>query len=1105
MILGDDKPIIEYKEGDHAIYGGKVLETFKRPYKGQLITIKATGLLPLKVTHEHPILVVTGECYAKRFIENGKAIARRRFKYGEPYFKPAHEIRIRPTSAIERRNYGDYLVVPRLKGIYDTKELSIEKFIKRRDAKIRKIPLNEDIAFLLGLYVAEGSTTDRWIAISLSSEEKALIEKTRRIIGKIGYSSWISKPQPSEIQISFGHTTIAKAFEEWCGKGAKNKKIPKFILLHKDEKILKAFLHGYLAGDGCKWGLYELLSERGVGLTSPVSEFRTRIVEDLAKSEVKMDLVNFCRTLQATGLHPDWVPVTAVGEAMNALTEERTLLRTGFLNLFKEGFWNVEALEVLLKGFVMASFQVSYFDSTERRWGTGWVNQPVMFLPAERKLLELRALMDRALDILRDIARDVARGYSEWIVEDYEEYKDKLTQVISHINKFYTQDYKAITGVELPEGLKLKFVEGYYKPYVEGLGVYREIFTIRRVRYWTQRWLGYVMYRMATGVVEKEDIEELVSYIGEKAKLTPYEIEFIREVMELMAGIAVRDYIPTPSMLATLSEYVVIPDEYVEQAFKERDVPQKWRDLWRDYIDARPVADDIKSLLTAWRRLLVYGKVPKELEQKVKEYAAKINFTEEEWKILELRATLEEMVRFGREYVPPLSALVAFAEYVVIKEELIEKVFEVRRIPEEWRAVWKSYISARTVADDVRGLLTSYRRALLYVEIPENMKKTVEQFAGIIGFTQREWNILHLRVQLEELVREAIENKREYLPTPSMLAAIGSYVAVPEDLIEAAFDARRVPKEWRDIWARYIRARMLYDERRQFLRLFRTAGRLGIIPPEVLEELDGFARNVEEALYFTTAHRALLSAIVLLENLIFEYRENKREYVPTPTMLATIVEYVPGARGFFDKVMEARRVPAEWRPIWADYIDLRPIISEIRRYLARAEDLYVYFAIPKEVYEKVLEEAKKVGYTDKEIALMLTSANYERYLRAWRELVGDPDKLTTLAEYSPKARELAVGQLEKMIDALPIEEDKKAFIKQMWREYIRIRPVMDEVRRYITELMADFVEGIITEAEYVNELQALKEWGLDDYEVDFYKAIGGLRKARYLARKARAS
>lgn len=848
-----------------------------------------------------------------------------------------------------------------------------------------------------------------------------------------------------------------------------------------------------------KWGLYETLSEKGVKLGSQISEFRTKTVEAQAKSAVRMDLTNFCRTLQATGLHPDWIPLTAVAEAMNALTEERTLLRTGFMNLFKEGFWNVEALETLLKGFVMASFQVSYFDSKELRWGTGWINQPVMFLPAERKLLELRALMDRALDILRDIGRDVARGYSEWIIADYEEYRNRLTKIIDHINKFFAKDYKDITGVDLPDKLKLQFIEAYYKPYVEGLEIYRDVFTIRRVRYWTQRWLGYIMYRLATGVVKKEDIEKLATYVSEKAKLTPYEKEFIQGVMELMLGIAVRDYIPTPSQLATLAEYVVISEDYITQVFEERFVPEKWRELWKNYIDIRPVADDIKALLTTWRRVLRYGKIPEELEKEVKEYAKKINFTEEEWKILELRATLEEMTVSRREYVPPLSTLASWAEYMTIPEDLIKKVFEVRLVAEEWQEYWKKYIDVRPIVDDVRGLLTSYRRALVYTTVPEDIKRKVEAYATTIGFTAREWDILTLRVNLEELVLEAREARREYVPPLGTLVTWAEYMVVPKDLIKRVFEARMVAVEWRPYWEKYIDVRPIADDVKGLLTTYRRALLYTTIPEDIKKKVENYASLIG----FTDREWDVLTLRVNLEELILEAREAKREYIPTPSMLATIVEYVPRAREFFNKVMETRRVPVEWQSIWADYVDLRPIISEVRRYIARAEDLFTYFAVDEESYKKVLDEVKKFGYTDKEIELMLTSAKYERYLRAWREVVGDPARLATLAEYSPKARELAIGQLEKMIDALPIEEDKKEFIKQMWREYIRIRPVMDEVRRYITELMSDFAEGIITEDEYVKELEALKEWGLDDYEIKFYKAIGGMRKARYLARRRR--
>ncbi|RLG58933.1 hypothetical protein DRN86_05005, partial [Candidatus Geothermarchaeota archaeon] len=578
-----------------------------------------------------------------------------------------------------------------------------------------------------------------------------------------------------------------------------------------------------------KWGLYELLSNKGVGLYSPVSEFRTKIIENQAKSNITMDLTLFARTLQATGMHPDWIPITATAEAINALTDERTLLRTGFINLFKEGFWNVESLEKLLAGVIMASFKVSYFDMAEMKWGTGWINHPVMFLPAERKLLELRALMDRSLDILRDIARDVARGYSEWIIDDYNEYKNTLTKVIDEINKYFAEDYEAITGATLPDDLKLQFVESYYKPYIKGLDVYRKVFTIRRIRYWTQRWLGWVMYRVGTGVVKKEDIQEFSTYVAKYAKLTPDEKQFIQGVLERLMGIALREYIPTPSQLATLSEYLVI------------------------------------------------------------------------------------------------------------SKEMINKVFEARRVPEEWRAIWQRYIAVRPIKTDFKSLLTVARRALRYGAITEDTWKELLSEALAYGFTQTEIGILERIAELEETIEM--------------------------------------------------------------------------------------------------------------------FRENRREYIPTPYSLATICEYIPKAREFFDEVMKARHVPKEWQPIWAEYIDLRPIISEVRKMVSRAEDLYTYFCITKEDYMKILEEVKKFGYTDKEKELMLTSSEYERQRRAWQETIGSVSLMMTLAEYSPKAKDFALGTINKMIDALPIDDETKNTLKEMWKQYIRVRPVYSEVKMYITQLI----------------------------------------------------
>jgi len=732
-----------------------------------------------------------------------------------------------------------------------------------------------------------------------------------------------------------------------------------------------------------RWGLYELMAQKGAGLTTPIEAVNRAVIEGQPASGISLDLTLFCRSLQATGLHPYWVPITAVAEAINALTEERTLLRTGFISLFKEGFWDIGALETFLAGFIKASFKVAYFDIESLSWKGGYINMPVMFLPPERKLLELRALMDRALDILRDIQRDILTGYQEYIIETYDEVKARLTAVIDSINIFFARDYQSITGQSLPDNLKLKFVEEYYKPYVEALSIWRDIFTIRRIRMWTQRWLGWVMYRVAYGAVRREDLEKFMEVIKKYAKLTPLEMKFINEVMEALYRIAVREYVPTPSQLATLAEYVAITDADINKVFEERQIPPEWREIWRKYIKARPLADDIKGLLTSLRTAMLYAPVPEALKGVALQYASLINFTEQELEILWKRVELETIAREYSANIPTPLTMATIAEYVAIPDALVTEMFRVRKTPPAWEAFYRSYIKARPLADDIRGLMNAYFRALRYTKAAEAYKDRVIAAARLLNFTEDELKIFNLRAEIETLRDEA--------------------------------------------------------------------------------------------------------------------SQNRREYIPSPLTLATMAEYIPEVREFFNKVMDAKGVPAEWRPIWAKYIDLRPLVDDIKKMLSRAEDMYARFMMKRVDFERIVAEyANKIGYTDQEKQFLMYVCDLERWRNAWQELVGSVSKLITLAEYSPEARKYALGKVYEMIEALPLTPQEKQQLKEIYEQYIRVRPVISEVRQYIRDLINLYVDGLIDDNTLAQELESLRKWGLDDYEIMFYKAIAVLRKARKL-------
>ena len=1042
-----------------------------------------------------------------------------------------------------------------------------------------------------------------------------------------------------------------------------------------------------------RWGLFDYWGAYGATATTTIEEITRGLLAEgvvtsaepmttlyeslLGERTVVFDVRQFARALQATGLHPYWVPWVTIAETINALSEERTLLRTGFINLFREGLWPLDTLNRLLAGFFTVVFKTAYFDPDEMRWKEVDVEYPVAFLPAESKLLELRAVMDKALDIYREAYRRIIRAIAYNTVS-VQQGKAILADIIMNINeKFFVKEISRISG----KALQLMIDEGYWEAWETYAKVLQDIEAVERTRFYARYILWNVLWALRYGYTTVEEAEEWVDNLvrtmnehprikamieqavrfmiyrfqreiavrsiinkvrsrrisiqeaieqlvkqgfdEDTAKLyieanvywytpsiptyasmlevvpealttvldiveqfslpldeKPYWILYLlrqpvrdelnlvrtriyqllalgvpaKEILGLlssyMVGYTVREgriveelgqaasiiageydenadtlraygitrhewilyhllaqlemkkaivrgemkeRIPSPSTLATLAEYLVLPEDLVRKTLEEYHVAPEWLPYWLEYIRVKPLKSDFKQLLTVYIRALRYRIVDSGTVESFIERLRGWGFTPMEIDLLRERVLLEETIAEMREasrlYIPTPSMLATLSEYMVLPEDLIQEALEKRRVPEEWRKIWLEYIRVRPMKSDYRQLFTTYVRALRYgAATRSDLEKLIRELASW-GFTPRELEILERRVELEEAILAA----REYLPTPYTLATLSEYLVLPEKLVKEVLERRRVPEEWIPVWLEYIRVRPLKSDYRRLLQVYIRAMRYGVVSRDeverLIEELEKWG--------FTPREIDILKSIVSLEDAIAD----AREYIPTPSQLATIAEYVPAARKLAVQVLQRRRVPEEWWSIWLQYIHLRPLSSEVREVIRDIRSLYEYFAVKLEDMKKSLQQFIKYGLEDEEIALLVYGSQLRAALRAYRELVGTPRQLITIAEYSPRARRLALAQVYKMIDALPVDQPTKEFIKKMWEEYIRIRPVYDEVRRYVTELISDYAEGIMTDEELVNELNALKDWGLDDYEIQFYIWLAQRRRVRYAYRQ----
>lgn len=218
---------------------GKVVNIIRRPYQGLLHTIKGMGTLPFQVTNEHPLLIASRK-KVSNIVLNG------------PVWKKANEVMVGQ----------DYLLLPQVSATFSKTHLDLSPYFDEdprtlnhtaKGIRSKQIELTQELAWVLGLYVAEGSrisNKDFGLAFSLHKDETNLQKRASTYFENFGYKARTEDCVGKGVSVRIGSTILGKAFSNWCGRGAINKKVPEFILHNTNVSIIENFLLGYFAGDG---------------------------------------------------------------------------------------------------------------------------------------------------------------------------------------------------------------------------------------------------------------------------------------------------------------------------------------------------------------------------------------------------------------------------------------------------------------------------------------------------------------------------------------------------------------------------------------------------------------------------------------------------------------------------------------------------------------------------------------------------------------------------------------------------------------------------------------------------------------------------------------
>lgn len=256
-----------------------VTRIISRSFVGDLVSVKPAGLPCVTATPEHPLLCVSVNRikYLEESPWNVKIT-------NPPVWVAAGDAKI-----------GYYLLMPKpTKATITT--VDFNPYIgehNRRKLFPSRMVLNEDMAELFGLYLAEGFTflgeglrvrggDNGKVYLAFGKHEKDLVRRTVRLFDVLfGLKAWVEDAETAT-RVCVGSNVLSRFFRTQFGANARSKMVPLFVL-YADERLIRAFLTGFLKGDGC-------VDDSGVRFVTTSEMVANQLILLLAKLDVRATL-----------------------------------------------------------------------------------------------------------------------------------------------------------------------------------------------------------------------------------------------------------------------------------------------------------------------------------------------------------------------------------------------------------------------------------------------------------------------------------------------------------------------------------------------------------------------------------------------------------------------------------------------------------------------------------------------------------------------------------------------------------------------------------------------------------------------------------------------
>jgi len=134
------------------------------------------------------------------------------------------------------------------------------------DRRRRYISVTEDLAYLIGIFAAEGSRAGSLATMGLHTSETYIMDSIDLCVERLGFRPCSRSTQGNSTTITVNDVFLAALLVNSCGEGSVNKRLPRFIT-EAPGPIAMTAVRAVITGDGCAFSTSTVRT--GLKTTSP--------------------------------------------------------------------------------------------------------------------------------------------------------------------------------------------------------------------------------------------------------------------------------------------------------------------------------------------------------------------------------------------------------------------------------------------------------------------------------------------------------------------------------------------------------------------------------------------------------------------------------------------------------------------------------------------------------------------------------------------------------------------------------------------------------------------------------------------------------------------